>query len=163
MVQWITNETSVSSKGKISSLLKCSKQICRVHNSRRLIFFVHGCHVLTTKQSLNFLSTQYIPIKIYSNCYIISRFQSGMVNAALLLRRLTRGFSEFGQTHLQKSSLPPLNNLSFCLSKRTCTEKYKDVGKIAALWLCSWNIYCVLVTGCTFQELPLQPTGHNSK
>jgi hypothetical protein len=89
------------------------------------------------KQSLNSFSTQYVPIKIYTDCYIISKFQSGMVNAVLLSRGLTHGFSAFGQTQLQTTSLPLLNNLSLCLSKRTCRKKYKDDGKSAALQLCS--------------------------
>jgi len=68
-----------------------------------------------------------------------------MVNAVLLSRRVTRGFGEFGQTQLQTSSLPPLNNLS-CLSKLTCRKKYQDIGKSAALWLCSWNINLLCIS-----------------
>ena len=128
----------MSSRGKISGPLRCCKQICWVHKSTRLIFFVRGCHVYTTKKSLNFLSMQHTPNMMYSICYIISRFQSQMVNAHLHSRRFTRGFGEFGQTQLQSSSLPPQNNLSFCLSKRTHRQKYKDVGNSAALWLYSW-------------------------
>jgi hypothetical protein len=120
---------------------------------------------LRQKRKLKFfLGIQYTRNKIYSTCYIISSFQSGLVNAVLLSRKLTRGFGEFGQTQLQTSSLPPLNNLSFCLSKHTCRKKYKDVGNSAALVSAvEILICCVLVTGCTFPELPLQPTGHNTK